>query len=57
MLDKGLKVETWSRERLEAHLKEIGAEKPPEKPKTGLGITASQMIQGSNHYSRSGGEW
>lgn len=30
MLDKGMKVETWSRERLEAHLKEIGADKPPE---------------------------
>lgn len=56
-LSKGLNSEYWTAEQIEAHCKAIGADKPPEKPKTGLGITASQMVQGSNHYSRSGGEW
>lgn len=57
MLDKGLKTETWPPEKLAAHLKAIGADKPPEQRKRQTSITAPRMTQGSNHYAKRGGEW
>ncbi|MFD1777028.1 hypothetical protein [Paenibacillus rhizophilus] len=50
-------VYQWSPEQVTDHLRKIGADKPPEKPKKGFGTLASQQKQGSNHYNRSGGEW
>ncbi len=47
----------WTPERIEAHCKAIGADKPPASQKSGLSITAPQQRQGSAHYSRRGGEW
>ncbi|BFH63929.1 hypothetical protein [Paenibacillus azoreducens] len=45
MLDKGIKVETWSQEKLAAHLKEIGADKPP-KPRNQLANEITAPKQG-----------
>ncbi|NUU62680.1 hypothetical protein [Paenibacillus agri] len=47
----------WTPEQLAEHLRRIGADKVPAKPKTNTSITAPQQHQGSSHYSRRGGEW
>ena len=51
------KSEFWPPEKLAAHLKAIGADKPPEQRKRQTSITAPRMTQGSNHYAKRGGEW
>ncbi|MFU1797355.1 hypothetical protein ACM1RC_26050 [Paenibacillus azoreducens] len=45
MLDKGLKREQWTPEQIEAHCKEIGADKPP-KPRNELANEITAFKQG-----------
>ncbi|MFU1797617.1 hypothetical protein ACM1RC_27385 [Paenibacillus azoreducens] len=55
MLDKGLKTETWPSEKLEAHLKKIGADGPPPPRYVDNTITGSQKGY-NNKYIRKGGD-
>lgn len=53
-----IKTETWTKERIEQHLKAIGAEHRPERPSKGpKSVTAPRQLNGSQKYSRRGGEW
>ncbi|NUU74002.1 MULTISPECIES: hypothetical protein [Paenibacillus] len=55
---RSVKTETWTKERIEQHLKAIGAEHPPERPSKGpKSVTAPRQLNGSQKYSRRGGEW
>lgn len=55
---RSVKTETWTKERIQQHLKAIGAEHPPERPSKGpKSVTAPRQLNGSQKYSRRGGEW
>lgn len=55
---RSVKTETWSKERIEQHLKDIGAEHPPKPPdKLQKAVTAPQQHNGNNRYYKRGGEW
>ncbi|WP_213648187.1 hypothetical protein [Paenibacillus sp. J23TS9] len=58
VLDNGLKTETWSPERLAAHLKAIGADKPPAPKGSDLQYEITAPRKGySGRYIMSGGEY
>lgn len=59
MIDyRDVKKETWSKERIEQHLKVIGAEHPPKRPdKLQKAVTAPQQHNGNSRYYKRGGEW
>ncbi|WP_028590342.1 hypothetical protein [Paenibacillus massiliensis] len=53
-----VKTAVWDKERLERHLKDIGAEHPPAPPNKGhTSVTAPKQVNGSGKYVRRGGEW
>ncbi|WP_170287178.1 hypothetical protein [Paenibacillus faecis] len=54
MLDKGLKTEKWTPERLAAHLKEIGADGPPPPRYVDNTITDSQKGHNGKYIKKWG---
>ncbi|MNP23587.1 hypothetical protein D3C76_1163040 [compost metagenome] len=57
-MDKGLKNEVWSSEKIEEHCKRIGADKPPIiVVSSRLDTTAPQMAMKSGRYHKRGGEY
>mgnify|MGYP001046710333 CR=1 FL=1 len=55
---RAVKTEVWTKKRISEHLKAIGAENPPERPGKGpKSVTAPRQLNGSQKYSRRGGEW
>ncbi|MFD3768381.1 MULTISPECIES: hypothetical protein [Paenibacillus] len=57
MLDKG-KSEFWPPEKIAAHLKAIGADKPPEPRNSGLKYEITAPRKGySGKYLKRGGEY
>lgn len=53
---RAVKTEVWTKERISE--KAIGADNPPERPSKGpKSVTAPRQLNGSQKYSRRGGEW